>query len=62
MMASPKELEQQVVKFAQLLLADAEVGSVDSVRIDDAIDQALAVKPTWALGNRSQFSQRRIDT
>jgi hypothetical protein len=49
-MATPKELEQQVVKLAQLLLADAETGTVDSVRIDEAIDQALAMKPSWATG------------
>jgi hypothetical protein len=49
-MASPKELEQQVIKFAQLLLADSEDGTVDSGRIDEAIDQALAVKPAWAIG------------
>ena len=49
-MASPKEVEQQIVKFAQLLLADAEPGSVDSDHIDTAIDQALAVKPAWAMG------------
>jgi hypothetical protein len=49
-MATPKELEQQVVKLAQLLLADAEVGTVDSVRIDEAIAQALAMKPSWATG------------
>lgn len=49
-MATPKELEQQVVKLAQLLLADAETGTVDSVRIDDAIAQALAMKPSWATG------------
>ena len=49
-MAIPKELEPQIVKFAQLLLADAEAGSVDSLRIDEAIDQALTVKPAWAIG------------
>lgn len=49
-MATPKELEQQVVKLAQLLLADAETGTVDSVRIDEAITQALAMKPSWATG------------
>lgn len=49
-MATPKELEQQVVKLAQLLLADAETGTVDSVRIDEAIAQALAMKPSWATG------------
>jgi hypothetical protein len=49
-MAGPKELEQQVVKFAQLLLADSEAGSVDSARIDEAINQALVVKPAWAVG------------
>lgn len=49
-MATPKELEQQVVKLAQLLLADAEIGTVDSVRIDEAIAQALAMKPSWAIG------------
>ena len=49
-MATPKELEQQVVKLAQLLLADAETGTVDSVRIDEAIAQALTMKPAWATG------------
>jgi hypothetical protein len=49
-MATPKELEQQVVKLAQLLLVDAETGTVDSVRIDEAIAQALAMKPSWATG------------
>ena len=49
-MAGAKELEQQVVKFAQLLLADAEAGSVDSERIENAIDQALVVKPAWVNG------------
>ena len=49
-MTNPKGPEQQVVKLTQLLLADAEVGSVDSVRIDEAIDQALAMKPAWAAG------------
>jgi len=32
------------------LLADSETGSVDSGLIDEAIDQALAVKPAWAIG------------
>jgi hypothetical protein len=49
-MASSKELERQIVKFAQLLLADEQPGSVDAGRIDDAIDQALTVKPAWAIG------------
>ncbi len=49
-MASPKELQQQVVKFAQLLLVDSEAGTVDSARIDEAINQALAVKPAWSIG------------
>lgn len=49
-MSTPRDLEQQVVKFAQLLLADAEAGSVDAKRIEEAIDQALIVKPAWAVG------------
>ncbi len=52
-MATPQELEQQVVKLAQLLLADAETGTVDSVRIDEAIAQALTMKPSWATGLES---------
>ena len=49
-MATPKELEQQVVKLAQVLLVDAETGTVDSVRIDEARAKALAMKPSWATG------------
>lgn len=49
-MKTPKEREQQVIKLAQMLLVDAEPGTVDSARIGEAIDEALAVKPAWAEG------------
>lgn len=49
-MPTPKEIQQQVIKFVQLLLSDEDVGAVDSHRIDEAINQTLTMKPSWTAG------------
>jgi len=46
----PRENQQQVIKFAQMLMGDSDGTPVDSDRILDAIEQTLSLKPTWADG------------
>jgi hypothetical protein len=47
---SPRENQQHVIKFAQMLMGDSDGTPVDSDRILDAIEQTLALKPSWADG------------
>ena len=50
-MKAPKEIQQQVTKIVQALLADVDEGvTIDGAIISEKIDQVLKMQPSWAQG------------